>query len=51
MPETAWSTNGGDYEALHELRQALAVGVACCEQHGVETRSKHLEPPVESMRK
>ena len=48
--ETAWANSAGDRGALHEIRQVLAVGVACCEQHGIETRSLHTEPPVESMR-
>lgn len=48
---TAWASADGDYIALQELRKVLAVGVACCEQHGVQTRSKFLEPPVESVRK
>jgi hypothetical protein len=49
--ETEWSTKADDCAALREIRQILAVGVACCEQYGVETRSKWLEPPVESMRR
>jgi hypothetical protein len=48
--ESAWSGSPDDRLALSELQQLLAVGVACCEQHGVETRSKHSHPPVESMR-
>ena len=48
--EAAWSSNSNDREALAEIRKLLAVGVACCEAHGIETRSKWLEPPVESMR-
>lgn len=46
--EQGWSTSNGDYSALLEIRKVIAVGVACCEQHGVTTRSKH--GPVESMR-
>jgi hypothetical protein len=49
--EAKWSSNADDRPALAEIRQALAVGVACCEQHGIATRSKWLEPPVESMRR
>lgn len=48
--EDAWSTSDGDYGALKELRKIIAVGVACCEQHGVPMRSKHSEPPVRSKR-
>ena len=49
--EAAWARQADDRQALVEVRQVMAVGVACCEQHGVETRSKWLEPPVESMRR
>jgi len=49
--EKAWSENATDYLALEEIRKVLAVGVACCEQHGVSMRSKFCEPPVESMRR
>lgn len=49
--EVAWSTNSTDYLALTEIRKVISVGVACCEQYGVPTRSKCQEPPVESMRK
>lgn len=42
--EHAWMTQAGDHGALEEIRQVLAVGVACCEQHGIQTRSKFLEP-------
>ena len=48
--EVAWSTSNGDYLALSEIRKVIAVGVACCEQHGVSFRSKFQEPPVERMR-
>jgi len=48
--EKAWATHSNDYEALQEIRKIVAVGVACCEQHGVQTRSKFEEPPLESMR-
>jgi hypothetical protein len=44
----AWSTSSSDYPALVEIRKALAVGVACCEQHGTVCRSKHQE--MERMR-
>ena len=48
--EAAWTTRASDYDALSEIRKVIATGVACCEQHGVSTRSKFPEPPVESMR-
>ena len=48
--EIAWSTNNGDYLALLEIRKVIAVGVACAEQHGIESRSKFGEPPSERMR-
>ena len=41
--EIAWSTNATDYTALEEIRKVIAVGVACCEQHGIQTRSKFVE--------
>lgn len=34
----AWRKSGGDGEALRELLQVIAVGVACLEQHGVVER-------------
>lgn len=37
--EQAWSTAAGDYGGLEEIRKVIAVGVACCEQHGVPTRT------------
>lgn len=49
--EEAWSESAGDRGALAEIRKVIAVGVACCEQHGVESRSKFTEPPVETMRR
>jgi hypothetical protein len=48
--DAAWSSKSGDYGAMVEIRKVIAVGVACCEQHGVPMRSKFEEPPVESMR-
>lgn len=39
--EKAWSESGGDREALAEIRKVIAVGVACCEQHGVSERWLH----------
>jgi hypothetical protein len=37
--ETAWVTSRGDIGALEEIRQVVAVGVACMEQHGAIPRS------------
>lgn len=48
--EKAWSGSAGDREALLEVRKIAAIAIACGEQHGLETRSIHQEPPVESMR-
>lgn len=48
--ENAWASHSTDYLALEEVRKIAAVAVACGEQHGMQTRSKHTEPPVESMR-
>jgi regulation of enolase protein 1 (concanavalin A-like superfamily) len=48
--EAAWASKSDDRPALAEIRKVIAVGVACCEQHGVSFRSKFEEPPVESMR-
>lgn len=39
--EKAWSESNNDIAALAEIRKVLAVGVACCEQHGVEQRWLH----------
>jgi hypothetical protein len=38
--EAEWSGKADDRPALGEIRQLLAVGVACCEQYGVSFRSK-----------
>lgn len=43
--QIAWIENEGDKEALRELLQAVAVGIACLEQHGVYERE---EPPATS---
>ena len=48
--EAAWSSQPDDREALAEIRKVLAIGVACCEQHGVKKRGLHDHPPVENMR-
>ena len=37
----AWVKNEGNEDALKELLQAVAVGVACMEQHGIVERSHH----------
>ncbi len=34
----AWVHNGGKQEALREILQVVATGVACLEQHGVFER-------------
>lgn len=36
--EEEWATNDNDQPALAAMRKAVAVGVACFEQHGVPTR-------------
>lgn len=36
--EVAWSSSRGDSAALEEIRKVIAVGVACGEQHGLQTR-------------
>jgi hypothetical protein len=36
--KTAWSGNSGDKMALHEVRQVVAVGVACMEDNGAPKR-------------
>lgn len=41
--EKSWTTRSNDYLALEAVRELLAVGVACCEQHGITTRSKFCE--------
>lgn len=43
--ERAWVTGHGDNQALHEIRQLTAVGVACMEQCGAPMRG---EPVSES---
>lgn len=39
--EAAWCGANNDVAALREIRKVIAVGVACCEQHGVEDRFLH----------
>jgi len=34
----AWRKGDGDADALRELLQVIAVGIACLEQHGVVER-------------
>ena len=36
--EEAWASDGGDRLAMASIRKVIAVGVACCEQHGVPPR-------------
>ncbi len=36
--EQGWLKGNGDKDALRELLQVIAVGVACLEQHGVVER-------------
>ena len=36
----AWVHNGGNEEALREILQVVATGVACLEQHGIVEREK-----------
>jgi hypothetical protein len=36
----AWVTGHGDNEALHEIRQITATGVACMEQCGAPKRGE-----------
>jgi hypothetical protein len=47
--EEAWSGGSSDYVALQEIRKILAIGVACAEQHGIQTRSRQQE--MEPMRR
>jgi len=42
LAEIHWSQSGTDYLALDELRQILAIGVSCAEQHGINFRSPHI---------
>jgi hypothetical protein len=41
--EKAWASSADDYTTTVEIRKVIAVGVACLEQHGVQTRSKFIE--------
>ena len=41
--EQAWAGSNSDGPALEEIRKILAVGVACCEQHGITTRWLHTD--------
>jgi len=40
----AWVTGHGDNEALHEVRQVVATGIACMEQCGAPMRGEPLTP-------
>lgn len=46
--EAEWCTSSGDYNALQEIRKVISLGVACGEQHGIQSRSKHQD--LERMR-
>jgi hypothetical protein len=48
--KTAWATSDGDVGALKEIRKVIAVGVACCEQHGVDERWIHTDIEGEGRR-
>lgn len=39
--ELEWCRSAGDQSALAHIRKLLAIGVACCEQHGVNPRSDY----------
>lgn len=41
--EVAWTGSSTDHTALEEIRKVIAVGVACGEQHGIQTRSRFVE--------
>ena len=41
--ESAWASSAGDGASLMEIRKVIAVGIACCEQHGIENRWLHTE--------
>lgn len=38
--ETAWAGSPSDDLALEEIRKAVALGIACLEQHGCKSRWK-----------
>ena len=38
--EEAWCHGHGDWDAMNEILQVVAVGVACMEQHGSVTRAE-----------
>lgn len=40
----AWVTGHGDNQALHEVRQVVATGVACMEQCGAPLRGEPISP-------
>lgn len=40
----AWVTGHGDNQALHEIRQITATGVACMEQCGAPLRGEPFTP-------
>lgn len=42
----SWRKGVGDKDALRELLQVIAVGVACLEQHGVVERESASTAPI-----
>ena len=46
--KNGYMTSVGDYTALNEIRQIVAVGIACMEQHGVPSRIKSRNANVEA---
>ena len=46
--KNGYMTSVGDYTALNEIRQIVAVGIACMEQHGVPSRIKIRNANVEA---
>ena len=40
--ELAYTTQNGDTAAIDEIRQVIATGVACLEQHGIVYRENSL---------
>lgn len=47
--EQGWVKGNGDRDALAEILQVIAVGVACLEQHGVVEREEANDPPSSSI--
>jgi len=40
--ENSWAGSSSDIQAMHEIRQLVAVGVACMEQHEAIPRSQNI---------